>query len=237
MTKKIKIDNAILKRLQYRIPKRKERVVNCSILIVCEGEKTEPNYFKAFNKARIGTIVYDLTIDGGGINTIQVVDKAIELRDRSSIEYDSVWAVFDRDSFSPTRFNGAINRAQSNNIDCAWSNEAFELWYLLHFHNRVTAMNRNEYKRAISNAVNNSLIGKRKKKDYVYSKNDPCNYNIMTQFGSQDNAIKWAEALHRECIDNRFHKYNPCTTVYKLVLQLVGKDEEFNSKLAAKIDR
>lgn len=95
MARKIKIDNAILKRRQHSAPKRKVRVINCNILIVCEGEKTEPNYFRVFNKTRKGTIVYELTIDGGGINTMQVVDKAIELN--SSFDYDSVWAVFDKD--------------------------------------------------------------------------------------------------------------------------------------------
>lgn len=175
MARKIKIDNAILKRRQHSAPKRKVRVINCNILIVCEGEKTEPNYFRVFNKTRKGTIVYELTIDGGGINTMQVVDKAIELN--SSFDYDSVWAVFDKDSFSPDQFNGAIIKARQNNINCAWSNEAFELWYLLHFHNRVTAMSREEYKKAISDAVNTSPKNKKKKKDYEYAKNAPNNYD------------------------------------------------------------
>ena len=34
--------------------------------------------------------------------------------------------VFDKDSFSPDQFNGAIIKARQNNINCAWSNEAFE---------------------------------------------------------------------------------------------------------------
>ena len=49
MARKIKIDNAILKRRQHSAPKRKVRVINCNILIVCEGEKTEPNYFSLNN--------------------------------------------------------------------------------------------------------------------------------------------------------------------------------------------
>ena len=41
-------------------------------------------------------------------------------------------------------------KAENNNINVAWSNEAFELWYLYHFHNRTTQMSRNDYKKAIS---------------------------------------------------------------------------------------
>ena len=49
------------------------------ILIVCEGEKTEPNYFKSFPE---NPEVYDaLDVTGLGNNTVAVVKKAIELRD------------------------------------------------------------------------------------------------------------------------------------------------------------
>ena len=45
MARKVKIDNSILKRRGYK--RRSHEPVNivCRILIVCEGSKTEPNYF------------------------------------------------------------------------------------------------------------------------------------------------------------------------------------------------
>jgi hypothetical protein len=49
-------------------------------LIVCEGEKTEPNYFKSF---RVPKDVID--IYGLGANTISLVKEAIKLRDAYSI--------------------------------------------------------------------------------------------------------------------------------------------------------
>lgn len=39
MARKIKIDNAILKRRQHSAPKRKVRVINCNILIPIGGIK------------------------------------------------------------------------------------------------------------------------------------------------------------------------------------------------------
>lgn len=45
------------------------------ILIVCEGEKTEPNYFKAFP---VDTEVVKLDVEGAGRNTDSLVDYAIE---------------------------------------------------------------------------------------------------------------------------------------------------------------
>jgi hypothetical protein len=234
---RIKIEPALLRRYEKQAQKRKPRQIVCKILIVCEGTKTEPSYFKAFKKFNQGTYVYDIDVKGEGVNTIQVVDKAIELRNKAKgteKEYDRVWAAFDRDSFPQEKFNGAIIKAKDNGIECAWSNEAFELWYLYHFHNRVTAMNREEYKHAISDAVNNSKKDESKKR-YEYAKNDPENYSIMTKFGSQEKAIKWAEAKSKEYTDQRYAEQNPCTMVFNLVRQLIGKDEKLNEELSKKI--
>ena len=131
--------------------------IKCRVLIVCEGLKTEPNYFKSFHMMEnSGGLVFEITNAGGGINTIQVVQKAIELRDKAIGDkkpYDITWAVFDRDSFDAADFDNAIHMAESNDIRCAWSNEAFELWYIYHFENRITPMSRKEYAHKITNLV------------------------------------------------------------------------------------
>lgn len=111
MARVIKIDNALQKRHEYKKNKRKARTVICRILIVCEGEKTEPNYFRSFDRYRKGNVVYELTLDGGRMNTVGVVDKAISLRDKANIPYDRVWAVFDKDGFPAKNFNTAIAKA------------------------------------------------------------------------------------------------------------------------------
>ncbi|MDF5732679.1 MAG: RloB family protein, partial [Rhizonema sp. PD38] len=97
-------------------------------LIVCEGEKTEPNYFKSFRVP--GKVVID--IRGLGNNTIGLVEEVVIIK--NDAEYDQVWCVFDRDSFPRKDFNAALALATRENIQVAYSNEAFELWYLLHFH-------------------------------------------------------------------------------------------------------
>ena len=236
MANKIKIDNAILKRqARKNAIRKKTKKVLCRILIVCEGEKTEPSYFENFKKINNESFVYEVDCQGGGINTIAVVNKAIELRDNASIPYDSVWAVFDKDDFPASSFNGAIFRAKANNINVAWSNEAFELWYLYHFNNRITAMSRSDYQKAISEAVNRS--GKWKSKiAYQYAKNDSRNYSIMTTYGDQDNAIQWAQEQHLQYTDERYATHNPCSTVYQLVTQLLNKDKKLIKQVMDKIE-
>lgn len=231
MARTIKIDNALQKRFAKQAKRSKPRELVTYFLIVCEGEKTEPNYFKSFPK-KVGKFIYDISFEGGGISTLKVVEKAIELRDNSKQKYDRVWAVFDRDSFKASSFNRAVLKAKANDINCAWSNEAFELWYLLHFHNRITAMKRDEYKKAIEKAIN-SKLGK-KKNAFRYKKNNTGMYLLLNQVGSQDSAIKRAKELAKGVTGEQFANYNPQTMVFKLVEELNGQSKELNDELAKK---
>lgn len=85
--------NSKLKR-KVNLLKRRQR-----ILIICEGSKTEPEYFKKFP---VNTEIVDITIDGPGYNTLSLVNKAIEMKEKEEkkhMPYNQVWCVFDRDSF------------------------------------------------------------------------------------------------------------------------------------------
>ena len=184
--KRIKIDNASSK-FRRQSQKREQKVIRCSVLIVCEGTKTEPNYFEAFAEKQQGVIVYDIEVKGLGRGTKDVVE-----------------------------------------------NEAFELWYLYHFQNVITGVSRKDYEEKISTAVNASPKYKLKKK-YRYAKKDPNNYKIMTTYGSMESALRYAEAKHLEYADSRYANQNPCTTIYQLVRQLLGRDEKLNAELIARI--
>ena len=76
--KRIKIDNASSK-FRRQSQKREQKVIRCSVLIVCEGTKTEPNYFEAFAEKQQGVIVYDIEVKGLGRGTKDVVEKAIDI--------------------------------------------------------------------------------------------------------------------------------------------------------------
>lgn len=230
--KKIKIENPTLKfKRQSQI--RETREVHCSILIVCEGSKTEPNYFEAFAKIKHNIFVYDIDVKGIGRGAKEVVEKAIDLKNKNN--YDRVWAVFDKDDILPKDFNLAIEKGKKDGVEVAWSNEAFELWYLYHFQNVTTGVSRSRYEEKISAAVNSSSLYK-SKKIYKYKKEDPDNFDIMTMYGSMETAIRYAEAKYLEYDDCRYANQNPCTTVYRLVRQLLGKDNDLNKELIARVE-
>lgn len=237
----IKIDPAITRRFAKKSAKRKPRQISCRILIICEGQKTEPFYFKALaaKYKNQGIYVFDVDIQGIGQNTVSVVDYAIELRDKGkkiNCEYDRVWAVFDKDSFSDAKFNEAINKAAQNDIQCAWSNEAFELWYMYHFHNITVSMSRANFEKEISKHVNSSMRSKGIKKcNYKYKKNDPDNFEIMSKYGSLTNAIAYAKQNSLTFNCKAYARHNPCTMVYKLVNQLIGNDKDLIDEVVGKL--
>lgn len=84
-----------------------------SFLIVCEGEKTEPNYFEAFGR-KIKSV--KVKVHGAARNTKSLVEFTKEIiRDKkiNHEEYDQVWCVFDRDSFTLDNFNAAFDIAKN----------------------------------------------------------------------------------------------------------------------------
>ncbi|MBI2966587.1 MAG: RloB domain-containing protein [Bacteroidetes bacterium] len=222
MARVAKIDNVWKKRFERQEKKRAiairdERVY---FLIVCEGEKTEPNYFEALKKELpIGTV--EIKIDGTGRNTISLVEYTIKQKDIASRKYDRVWAVFDKNSFPDNNFNSAIIKARDNNVNCAWTNEAFELWFILHFQYRNTGMKRKEYQDCIEQEIQ-SRSGD---KGYKYKKNDPNTYSLLKKYGNQEQAIKWAKKLQQNFTDERYAAHNPCTRVHELIEELFNPKE------------
>ncbi len=171
-------------------------------LIVCEGTETEPNYFSRF---RVNAVV---KVIGTGRSPQGVVKEAENLEKRG--EYTEVWVVFDRDQFDAEDFNAAIEKAKNNGFKVAYSNQAFELWYVLHFDYHDTAISRDRYQEILSNK-----LGRR------YRKNDPLIYDYLEE--KQPDAIRNAKRL----INSYFPNHNParddpCTTVYELVERLNG---------------
>ena len=102
------------------------RAAKPTILIVCEGENTEPGYFEKFrlSSAKIKAV-------GEGYNTVSLVRRALELKEEGN--YEQVWCVFDKDDFSAQDFNEAVQLAHTSGFGLAYSNQAFEYWLILHF--------------------------------------------------------------------------------------------------------
>ena len=184
------------------------REVKQSFLIVCEGEKTEPDYFKAFRMTAA-----TVKAVGEAMNTMTLVNKAISIREADKAKkrfYDQCWVVFDKDDFPAKDFNQAIKYAEKNGFQVAYSNQAFEYWFLLHFNLYQGPIHRNQYKNMLE-----KLIG------MPYSKTEGSGavmYNLLLV--RQGQAIKNSEAVLAEISHGNPAEEESSTTVHKLVKEL-----------------
>lgn len=183
--------------------KKNNRELKQRFLIVCEGEKTEPNYFKSF---RVPKDVID--VKGLGENPSKLVKSAERIISKEDKDYyDQVWCVFDRDDWPSQDFNNAIQAAKSKGFEVAYSNEAFELFYVLHFEYLHTGISRKEYINKLS-----KHLGKK------YQKNSETIYDEL--YDKQSTAIKFSEKLLNDYNPSDPYKDNPSTTVHLLVKEL-----------------
>lgn len=199
--------------------KRKEnnRTKIVRFLIVCEGKCTEPNYFNALVQNHYSQ-VREAQIEGKGKSTCSLVKQAIQMRleleETNQLPYDRVWVVFDKDDFQD--FNKAIALAKKHSLHVAWTNEAFELWYILHFQYLQAGVSRHQYIDILEKQIQKHPGYK----DYVYKKNDPNIYRILSELGDEEAAKRLAKKLRNSYSGKNYSTFNPCTTVYQLVEEL-----------------
>lgn len=131
--------------------KQNQRTSHDRILIVCEGAKTEPNYFNEIRQSyRLPTA--NVVVQAGGLGTapLQVVQYAKKLFEKGDSNrriqpraFEQVFAVFDRDDHDSyfdalalaESWDGRLRNdaKQSIRFQAIASVPSFELWLLLHF--------------------------------------------------------------------------------------------------------
>jgi hypothetical protein len=106
--------------------------MNKSILIVCEVQ-TEELYFKLFP-------VLGLRVDAINLerqSKLKMVESTQQMLASSDVAYDEIWCVFDMDvrrgEDEYSDFDNAILQAEGLGYKVAYSNDAFKLWFYLHF--------------------------------------------------------------------------------------------------------
>ena len=153
------------------------REVKQTFLIICEGVNTEPDYFNAFRLTSANVKAL-----GQGMGTLALVHKAIHIKEQEKLKgrtYNQNWVVFDKDDFPENDFNSAILLAQQNGFEVAYSNQAFEFWFLLHFNLYQGALHRSRYEKMLG-----ALLG------FAYTKKSGVSSKMFnTLFSKQEQAI------------------------------------------------
>jgi hypothetical protein len=186
--------------------RKNEKVVRDTILIVCGKTETEKNYFQGFKeKIRLTTGKVNIKVINKGASPLQIVQRAIDEKEAAEpySPYRYIWVVFDKDDFD---IQPAISLAISNGIRIAWSNEAFELWFIYHYEYFTSPMNRSNYKSKLDNYLNTE-----------YNKTDPKIYQRLEKY--MNVAIQNARKSYQWHLlhEHTPNSANSCTTVYQLV--------------------
>ncbi|WP_273446014.1 RloB family protein [Neolewinella agarilytica] len=196
----------------------KQRRTRFALLIVCEGEQTEKHYFQSFKSDKL-----HLDVRPYVGQPRQIVLRAESLMARKS--YDEVWVVFDLDydasrgSEQYQEFEKAIKLAKEKGCEVAYTIDAFELWFRLHYERITSSLDRKALYKDLSKrwSINYEKDGKRA--DFA---------KAIPQRLSADEAADVMKAIDRA--KAMFHKRgglplvdrNPITTVHLLVERLLS---------------
>jgi len=177
------------------------------VLVLCEDEKSASLYFKGFSLDPLRVEVIPI---GTGMNTDSLVEDAVRRKDRAiqrGEPFNEIWCVFDRDSFPAGNFNRAFQIAENRGIFVAWANEAFEIWYLLHFNYHDTGLSRAEYAKRLAKALKQKYD---KADDKIYAKLECHQPAAMRNARRLEKYWSGTGGCNPECA-------NPSTSVHKLV--------------------
>lgn len=187
-------------------------------LIVTEGIKTEPAYFKALrdeiNAQYRGKIQLD--IFGEGDNTLSLFDKAKARVSKSSNVYKHVWIIYDTDDFPAASIDRtaelcSISSTSETTYHAIWSNQCIELWFLLHFSFMQSDLHRSEYIPKLSECLQQISSGS-------YKKNRTDVYSVLLPY--LDTAISNAKRLDDRNKGKLPSRSAPGTKVYELLEKL-----------------
>lgn len=186
-----------------------------SILIISEGSKTEPIYFK-WLKSNLQLAMVEVEIVGEGAAPINVVDRAIELRGErkkfakrsiTKAAYEIIYCVIDVEAPVPHEsLSRAINKAKDNKLDVILSNPCFEYWYILHFRKTSAPF-------GTSQDAKSAL----RQEHPAYNENDTTIFEVI--YDKTSDAIKHSKEVLKEQHNGAedLRNCNPSTHVHKIV--------------------
>lgn len=180
------------------------------IYIICEGFETEINYFRKFRTRYSNIDIRPITSHHkSAISLINRVADTLKQELYYPEDGDQIWCVFDRNGNTNEELQKAGQIASRRGYYIAFSNPAFELWFLLHFIDQRAYLTDAE---AVITKLDteNCIPNYSKSGDY---------YDMLLPMRQQ--ALERAIALQKYHTDNGHNLLhrdsNPCTSIAQLV--------------------
>lgn len=196
-----------LKRLRER--KCDTRKPRRRIVLSCEGNVTEIQYFRHFENMRDDVYIKFLNNRRHKSAPVFVVDALKKyLIEEPLMGADEAWAVIDYDERPAQMIQSVIDALKDigKNVHLALSNPNFEFWLLLHFEDGTGVQTKKECNAKLAKYISN------------YDKSIP-----EKVFAHIEKAIDRAEAIDKR--SNTLWPQKSGTTVYKLVKLLMPSGE------------
>lgn len=208
------------------------------VLIACEDSVSSPAYFRMIIDQLIKAkkITQDSIVivpHNGSTHPTGVLNNLKNYKNqygKTYKDFEHKWIVIDRDVGGHTAqdFNNAIknakNRRKNLNVDVAYANDSFELWYLLHFEYRTTAIIRDEIVQQVVKKLQKLEPRKFASLDKDKDNIKQTNYVKLifeTLLPLQHVAIENAKRLLESYGENHNPEQdNPSTSIHKLVALL-----------------
>lgn len=200
---------------------KKHRTAHKRYLIVCEGTKTEPQYFQdVLEGLRIPPHLVRIARNNGS-SPDKIVSHALQIYEddaKLGDAFDGVYCVFDRDKH--TTFDAAVSRTRDlkkagKPFKSITSTPCFEVWLILHFSYYDSPFHA-KGKKSVADHVISELKKRPGFKDY--NKGSKGLYNLLSS--KMDNAICNAEKLRKR--NAEVNSINPETEVDKLIKIISG---------------
>jgi len=234
-----------------RIDDERQANTKTTFIIFCEDEVSEPVYFKFFetSEIKVNCIPKQKSMMDNVVNAIHhCKEHNLLLEEEDSlIDGIQVWCVFDRDKEETQakidkgniEFDESIEVAERKGIKVAWSNDAFEIWILLHFEEIDQTERADVYERLTEifksfPEPNEDLTKALRYYNFNYKENLKSETNfrniIRAEITDKTNeAIERAKNLDQSYpLNGKPSEKAPCTKLYLLVEELLHYGQKIN---------
>ncbi len=148
----------------FRDAKRAKVQLPQLVIIICEGENTEIDYFNRW-KEEIGKKARVIVEQASGTAPQSIVRTAIAKKVEESADSPVIWCVGDKDDWGVQVLHDQMQKARSKGIGYVLSVPCLEIWFVLHYeiyarpehHHTIQSIAKSKMPAAIPNQGEKSL--------------------------------------------------------------------------------
>lgn len=198
-------------RRQKRSERKTRHLRTRNLIIFSDGQKTEKYYINGLKGSLPLEERRKLHVDFQFDRTPNLVDSCLRYAEQSPV-YAELWIMLDRDEVAD--FDEILSYAERNHVCTAWSNPCIEIWFEAYFREMHSYIDSQHCISAFTKLF-------QKYTGHNYIKANDRNYELLTGYGDEKQAIQRARKKYESYLQNgkqiKPGQMNPCSTVFQLL--------------------